>query len=135
MRKTLNRLMLLSLVASAVAVGATKVSTVPVQFTPGANSAKLHGSFSGYDSVNYVLSAKAGQQMTIKIEGSSNANFNVFAPGDQPGKSTALGSGYPGSDWSGTLPSSGKYTVQVYQMRASARRGEKVPHDVTFLIK
>jgi hypothetical protein len=105
------------------------------QFTPGANSAQLHGTFSGYGSVNYELSAQTNQQMSVKIAVSRNANFNVLAPGDQAGKSTASGNGYPGKAWSGTLPRSGSYTVQAYQMRASARRGEKVPHDVTFLIK
>ena len=29
--------------------------------------------------------------------------------------------------WQGTLPKSGKYLIQVYQMRATARKGAKVP--------
>ncbi|MDR3095721.1 MAG: g-type lysozyme inhibitor [Paraburkholderia sp.] len=118
-----------------MALGADKVTTVPVHFARGADSAQLHGTFSGYDSINYEIAAQSGQQMTVKIEGSRNANFNVFAPGDQPGQSAASGSGYPGKAWSGVLPRTGTYTVQVYQMRASARRGEKVPHDVTFTIR
>ena len=46
-----------------------------------AHSAKVDGTFSGYDTINYTLGAKEGQTMTVAITGSTNANFNVFAPG------------------------------------------------------
>lgn len=111
------------------------VTTVPVQFAKGTSSAVLKGQFSGYDSVRYTLGAKAGQRMTVRVKGSTNANFNVFKPGDQPGASTALGGGSVGSDWTAQLPASGQYTVEVYQMRASARRGEKVAYSVEFEVK
>lgn len=120
--------------AAWAAFAADKVATVPVQFAKGASSATMKGSFAGYDSVQYTLSARAGQTMTVKIAGSGNANFNVFSPGSQPGQAEALGQGGVGSDWSGKLPASGQYTVQVYQMRASARRGEKVPYSITFAV-
>lgn len=132
-------LFLLSLmVASAAgnfAFAQDSISKVPMQFAKGASSAQLKGQFSGYDSVRYSLGAKAGQTMTVRIKGSTNANFNVFAPGDQPGASAALGSGNVGSDWSTVLPASGQYTVEVYQMRASARRGTKVAYSIEFEVK
>ena len=120
--------------ATTSAVAADKVTTVPVKFAKGASSATMKGSFAGYDSVHYTLDARAGQTMTVTLAGSSNANFNVFAPGDAPGAATALGSN---SDrgWTGKLPKTGTYTVQVYQMRASARRGEKVPYTITLSIR
>ncbi|KRG65964.1 g-type lysozyme inhibitor [Stenotrophomonas humi] len=124
------------LACSAVPVNAgDKVTTTPVHFSRGSSSATLSGSFGGYDSVNYTLSARAGQTMRVSISGSSNANFNVFAPGGVPGSATALGSGTVGQDWNGPLPANGTYTVQVYQMRASARRGGKVPYHITFSIR
>ncbi|OLS60292.1 g-type lysozyme inhibitor [Pseudomonas putida] len=107
------------------------VTQVPVHFAKGASSAELKGRFSGYDSVRYTLGAKAGQSMTVRIQGSRNANFNVFAPG----ASTALGGGSVGSDWSAVLPDSGEYRIEVYQMRASARRGEKVEYSIEFRVK
>jgi hypothetical protein len=113
---------------------ADKVTVVPVQFAKGAQSATVKGTFKGYDSINYTLVAKAGQTMTVNISGSSNANFNVFAPGAVPGQAEAMGTGYVNEKWLGTLPASGKYTIQVYQMRASARRGEAVPHTLTVSI-
>jgi hypothetical protein len=127
-----------ALYAAALAVSvqaADKVSVVPVQFAKGAQSATVKGTFKGYDSINYTLVAKAGQTMTVNISGSSNANFNVFAPGGVPGQAEAMGTGYVDEKWQGTLPASGKYTIQVYQMRASARRGETVPHTLSVSIR
>lgn len=121
--------------ASAMAISADKVTTVPVKFAKGASSATIKGDFAGYDSVQYTLAAKTGQTMTVKVAGSTNANFNVFAPGATPGQAQALGQGGVGSDWSGALPATGTYTVQVYQMRASARRGEKVAYTITVGIR
>lgn len=133
----ISKLVASALLLSAIApvMGQDKVSTVPVSFVKGSSSATMKGNFGGYDSVNYTLSARAGQTMTVKITGSSSANFNVFKPGDAPGNATAVGSGSVGTDWSGALPATGKYTVQVFQMRASARRGEQVPYTVTFRIQ
>lgn len=119
----------------AFALAADTVTTVPVQFAKGASSTAIKGSFKGYDTVLYTLSAKAGQHMKVGLTGSGNANFNLFAPGDKPGESTALGSGSVGQDWSGALPASGTYSVQVYQMRASARRGTKVDYSIHFGIE
>ncbi|CAN7146610.1 hypothetical protein LJR143_000029 [Pseudoxanthomonas sp. LjRoot143] len=86
------------LLGAAPVMGQDKVSTVPVSFAKGSSSATMKGHLGGYDSVNYTLSARAGQTMTVKIAGSANARFNVFKPGDVPGNATALGSGYVGGD-------------------------------------
>ena len=77
---------LLAVTMAAGAQAADKVTTVPVQFAKGAHSAQLKGSFTGYDTIHYTLVAKAGQTMTVKIGGSSNANFNVFAPAPNPAR-------------------------------------------------
>jgi hypothetical protein len=135
MKPVLAAVLSLSFAAVAWAAGAAdQVTTVPVNFAKGASSATLKGSFSGYDSVQYTVAARAGQTMTVTTTGSGNANFNVFAPGDTPGQATALGaSGAKG--WTGTLPASGTYTVQVYQMRAQARRGDKVNYGITIAVR
>ncbi|QEY71821.1 g-type lysozyme inhibitor [Pseudomonas denitrificans (nom. rej.)] len=119
----------------ALALAADTVTTVPVHFTKGASSTTVKGSFKGYDTVVYTLSAKAGQHMKVAVSGSNNANFHLYAPGNEPGESTALGSGAVGQDWSGALPASGTYSVQVYQMRATARRGTKVDYSIRFGIE
>jgi hypothetical protein len=134
------RLLLLSCLLAltpALATAADKVTTTPVHFAKGASSATLRGTLSGYDTVRYTVAARAGQTMTVTVGGSANANanFNVFAPGVVPGQGEALGSNDEKRRWSGTLPASGTYVVQVYQMRAQARRGEKAPHTLTVAVR
>lgn len=129
------KITLLTAILAMAAQAADKVTTVPVQFAKGTQSTAVKGTFKGYDSINYTLVAKAGQTMTVNISGSSNANFNVFAPGAVPGQAEAMGTGYVGGKWQSTLPASGKYTIQVYQMRASARRGEAVQHTLSVSIR
>ncbi len=117
------------------ASGADQITTVPVHFAKGASSATQKGHFSGYDSVHYTLEAKAGQTLRVSVSGNSNANFNVYKPGDEPGAAEAIGSGGVATPWEGALPASGEYIVQVYQMRASARRGEKIDFSVQLAVR
>ncbi|MGY3969497.1 g-type lysozyme inhibitor [Aeromonas enteropelogenes] len=134
MKRAITAALLVVTMAAGVQA-ANKITTVPVQFAKGAHSAQVKGNFSGYDTLHYTLVAKAGQTMTVKISGSSNANFNVFPPGAIPGQAEALGRNDGNGQWQSTLPTSGKYLVQVYQMRASARRGEQVPHTLSVSIQ
>ena len=117
-----------------VADAADNVATTPVQFAKGTSSFSTSHSLLGYDSVNYTLLAEARQSMRVSLTGSSNVGFNIYAPGDIPGVATALGSGSAGQAWNGVLPTSGTYTVQVYQVRAAARRGTKSAYAITFAI-
>lgn len=126
--------------ATAVALGtqgaaaADKVTTLPVQFAKGMHSFSTSHTLLGYDSVNYTLDAKASQSMRVSLTGSSNIGFNIYAPGDVPGVAIALGSGNVGQAWNGMLATSGTYTVQVYQVRAAARRGAQAAYAMTFAI-
>lgn len=117
-----------------LADAADKVSTVPVQFAKGTSSFSTTHNLRGYDSVNYTLNAKASQSMRVSLTGSSNVGFNIYAPGDVPGVATALGNGSVGQEWNGVLPDSGTYTVQVYQVRAAARRGQQAAYGISFAI-
>ncbi|MGL4833341.1 MAG: hypothetical protein ACRCXH_02875, partial [Shewanella sp.] len=108
------RISIFATMLAMTAQAADKVTVVPVQFTKGTQSATVKGTFKGYDSINYTLVAKAGQTMTVNISGSSNANFNVYAPGAVPGQAESMGTGYVGEKWQESLPASGKYTIQVY---------------------
>ncbi|WP_421195206.1 pre-peptidase C-terminal domain-containing protein [Aeromonas enteropelogenes] len=135
MKQAIQAALLAVTMAATGAQAADKITTLPVQFAKGSHSAQVKGNFSGYDTIHYTLVAKAGQTMTVKISGSSNANFNVFTPGAIPGQAEALGRNDGNGQWQSTLPTSGKYLIQVYQMRASARRGEQVPHTLSVSIQ
>lgn len=100
-----------------------------VSFKSGASSATMTGSLKGYETVDYVLGAKAGQSMSVTLKTSNESNyFNVLPPGSE----TALFVGSSGgSEWTGTLPADGDYAVRVYLMRNAARRNETAKYTLT----
>jgi hypothetical protein len=115
---------LLAVATSATA--ADRVTRARVSFPAGATGTEVAGSVTGYDSVEYQIGAAAGQRMAVTLTSPSTAAyFNVFAPGEVPGESTALFIGArDGLAFEGTLPDTGDYIVQVFLVRAAARRGE-----------
>lgn len=100
-----------------------------VSFQPGASSATVSGSIKGYDVVDYLLGARAGQTMSVTITTSNlSSYFNVLPPASE----TALFVGSTsGNEWTGTLPVDGDYTVRVYLMRNAARRNETAKYTLT----
>ncbi|TPE44165.1 SH3 domain-containing protein [Amaricoccus solimangrovi] len=105
---------------------ADEVRRERVRFPAGTTGTTVSGNIKGYDSVEYQVGATAGQEMTASLRVDNPvAYFNVFGPGDVPGKSTALFIGSSeGDDFRRSLDESGDYTIQVFIMRAGARRGE-----------
>lgn len=101
-----------------------------VHFATGASSATIDGTISGYDAIDYVLGASAGQVMTVSMETDNTANyFNVIAPGEDVAMFAGSTSG---GEFEGTLPANGDYTVRVYLMRSAARRGETANYRIRF---
>jgi len=103
-----------------------------VSFERGASSATITGSIQGYETVDYLLGAKAGQTMTVSMTTDHTVNyFNVLPPNDP----TALYNSSMGDNsWTGVLPESGTYKVRVYLMRSAARRNEKASYTMDFAI-
>jgi hypothetical protein len=102
---------------------------VPVTFAKGKSSATLTGSIKGDQDRTYTVDARAGQKMTVTLKSTKgSAEMNVFAPGNDT--AISLGATDPYS-FSTVLPTTGRYQVQVYQMRASARRGETASYVLT----
>ncbi|MCB1377302.1 MAG: hypothetical protein KDK89_02860 [Alphaproteobacteria bacterium] len=100
--------------------------TERVKFEKGSTGATIRGKIKGRDGMLYMIGAKAGQFMTVSLDTKSTSTyFNVFAPGDKPGESTALfASDRDGDSFNGELPASGDYTIQVYLYRNAARNNE-----------
>lgn len=136
MKKSLS----LAILAASVTLGSAPVVAksleTPVTFKKGTYGASLKGTFKGYDDALYTLHAKAGQRLKFKTTSTGDlAYINIYAPEDKPGKAEALWIGSTaGSAGEVVLPSTGKYTLQVYQMRNSARRGKTVNFNVDIQI-
>jgi hypothetical protein len=109
--------------------GAQSPKVQRVSFKAGASSATLTGSIKGYESIDYVLGARAGQTMTVSLKTRHGANyFNVLPPGSDA--AIAMGETL-GNKWSGTLPVDGDYRIRVYLMRSAARRNETATFTLT----
>lgn len=103
------------------------VRTETVHFAKGKSGTTIKDRIEGYGSVSYKLGASAGQTLRIKLSGKHNATyFNLYGPGKGPGDEAIATSDVrdPINTYEGALPESGDYTISVYMVRASARRGE-----------
>ncbi|MFZ4286825.1 g-type lysozyme inhibitor [Variovorax sp. HJSM1_2] len=97
---------------------------VPVHFAKGASSTSLKGTVKGYESVDYRLSAKSGQTLTVTLKASNTSTyFNLMAPGATTEAIYNSSLDAAGNSYKGELQHDGEYTVRVYQMRNAARRG------------
>lgn len=107
--------------------------TERVQFARGSSSAVLHGNIHGYDTVDYVLGARGGQTLSVRLQTSNaSAYFNVARQGAD--EALFVGS-TSGDSFTGRLPSSGDYVVRVYLMRNAARRDEHANYTLTVSVR
>lgn len=107
--------------------------TQRVQFPSGSTSATVEDRIVGYDSVDYVLGAQAGQTMNVSMATDNGANyFNILPPGSND-EAIFVGS-TSGNQYEGTLPASGDYKVRVYLMRSAARRDEAANYRLEMII-
>jgi hypothetical protein len=132
----LNKWSLLSvlavLTAMPLAASPQDIRQERLRFKAGATSATVSGSIRGRATVDYVLTARAGQTMTVTLKSSSTANyFNVLPPGSEA--AIAIGETV-GSSWTGTLPADGDYRIRVFLVRAAARRNEAAKYTLTVSI-
>lgn len=125
-RAALAALVLGSLMMCDVAA-AQDTRTVRVQFARGATSTTIHGQVAGRGTIQYRVGARAGQTMQVTFTpGNDSASFNVFAPRAVPGRDAAIFIGATsGNEASLQLDRSGDYLIQVFLVRAAARRNER----------
>ena len=96
-----------------------------VLFAAGKSSKTVTGSVQGQASMDYLVTAKAGQSLSVSLKsGNASANFNVNSPGTE----LAL---FNGSSSGNTLknrrlPKDGTYVVRVYLMGNAADSKQKV---------
>src|SRR3954469_4252239 len=82
-----------------------------LRFPRGATSTTVKGAVLRGDRDRYIVGAKAGQQMRVKISSvEDNAVFQIYKPGS---KQTLQGAGETddATTWDGELPASGDYVI------------------------
>jgi hypothetical protein len=88
-----------------------------VRFQSGHSSAKLKGRIVGFDTKDYVVGAKAGQAMALRLSSSNTSTYFVIYSIN--GRATDMNEI---TEWSETLSESGDYLIRVFMMRSAARR-------------
>lgn len=111
-----------ALVMSIAGTAVAQIATTDVHFFRGKTSSVVSGTIKGGQIQDFVVRASEGQTMKIDLTGSKTVFFNVLPPGSTD-EAIFVGS-IEGNNFAGTLNTSGAYKVRVYQMRATARRGE-----------
>jgi hypothetical protein len=93
-----------------------------VRFRAGGESASYSSRIRGDDTARYVIDARRGQNMRVSLSTDNpQAYFNVLPPGSR--EAIFIGT-TSGSSYSGKLPETGRYVIEVYLTRAAARRNE-----------
>jgi len=109
------------------------IRTERVHFQRGANSAVVEASIKGYETVDYVLGARAGQYMNVSLATKHGATyFNLLAPGEN--EVAMFNGSVSQNQYEGTLPSNGDYKIRVYMMRSAARRNEVAHYRLEMII-
>lgn len=104
-------------------------TTQRVSFASGTSAAQVGGRVQGAQSRNYLVNARAGQRMSVSTIGTSSfLQILVVAPN---GRNLYTGS----RNWSGVLPSSGDYRVQVRIVPEEQRSGTSAEYSLTISIQ
>lgn len=121
------------LLSTAAVQALEEIRTEIVHFKHGESGATIEGRIKGYETVDYVLGAAAGQSMNVSMATKHTATyFNILAPGENE---TAIFNGSVSENqFEGVLPSSGDYKIRVYMMRSAARRDEIADYRLEMLI-
>jgi len=102
-----------------------------IHFERGKSSATIRGHVNGFDTQDYVVGARAGQQMDIRITASNPETYFVLYSIN--GKATDMNET---DHYSLETTESGDYVIRVFMMRAAARRkGASSNYSLTISIK
>ena len=111
-------LVLLSLVLiQAAAAVASQKQPQRIRFERGKSSATIHGHLAGFDTQDYVVGARAGQQMDIRLTASNPGTYFVLYSIN--GNATDMNET---DHYSLETTESGDYVIRVFMMRSAARR-------------
>jgi hypothetical protein len=121
------------LLTAPIVFAADDIRTERVHFKKGANSAVVESSIKGYETVDYVLRARAGQYMNVSLATKHGATyFNILAPGEN--EVAMFNGSVSQNQYEGTLPASGDYKIRVYMMRSAARRNEVAHYRLEMIV-
>ncbi|OBV10580.1 hypothetical protein [Erythrobacter dokdonensis] len=119
-----------AIIACVIALAAAPVAAQRVEqvhFARGASGTTIDASIVGEEYIDYHLTLAAGQMLSVSLQDrGGSAYFNVIEPG--AGNVAIYNSSTSGQTFEARTRMAGTYTIRVYQMRASGRRGERASY-------
>lgn len=113
--------MFLLLISAADAAAQNKKFTV--SFKAGTTGATYSNTVSGYRSVDFYVKARAGQQMSVKLD---SANTSLYFMVIKTGVAESIADdARDATEWAGELPDNATYIVRVYLFRNAARTNKR----------
>ncbi len=93
-----------------------------LEFAKGSTTAKESGKFKGRESMDYTLQGHKGQTLhAVMTHAETAVYFDVLPPG---GGEPLFYGARVGSEFTGTLPADGEYTIHVHLAGRDAFNGE-----------
>jgi hypothetical protein len=97
--------------------------TVPLTFHSHDRGLNLEDQLRGYETVDYVMQAHAGERLAVHFAVDNRAAyFNVLTPASD---SAVFVGATEGHQYEGPVTEDGLWRVRVYLMRSAARRNER----------
>lgn len=127
-RSSLFLALMLAFAPALPQVAAAQERVETLRMRPGATQTTVRGIVIGRISASYRLEARAGQRMSLDLN--SRNTFLYFNVLDPRGRAIAREQ----TQWDGRLPASGLYTIQIYLVRAEARRNRPAPFSLNVSI-
>jgi len=122
--------------ALAIAVAATPAlaqKTERIAFAKGNDNASVRGAIPGNAYKDYLLTARAGQTLSVSLTGRASVYFNVLPP--KSDGSAIYNSSTDGNDATGIrLPASGTYSIRVYAMGAAGRSAKPLNYQISVTV-
>lgn len=107
--------------------------TEVIQFEAGTSAKTIQGAIKGYEVVDYVVSARAGQTLTVTLKSDKTSNYFNVTPKDDD---IAIYNGsINGNSYTDVLPKDGDYIIRVYLMRNDARRNKTASYTLTAAVQ
>jgi hypothetical protein len=120
MKKTAVFIVTLTLALTSTAWSQSDTLSRRVRFARGRTTSVLKGTVVNDGMNQYVLTAKAGQRMSVHLTSpSKRAKFDLYS---QENRALFIDSGGEDTtDWEGELPESGEYVISVYSTRKNTK--------------
>ena len=123
-------ILMTAILLSIFTISTVAQSKVRVKFAKGASSATVKGAVAGYKYIDYIVRAKSGQTMSVKLTSPNSACSFVIFYSDMNNVEGATDV----QEYSGNVDVDDDYIIRVLLPRSAARRKESAAFSLKIAI-